>query len=214
MRNSGPALLLRPRVRALLDQSACRRRLPKAAVRRGCPFTLRSVRSGRAESRAESRCRADHPWAAPVADAPAETTSALWAARGAAAASTRGGATARRPAACCPSRLYWGTGTGTTGVPIVITIYNNDCGASPRTRTATRPCSSSRTILTVESRLRSRLYSRRCLRPKTTAGRLAPWERKNKETCAPGRRPSVRCWCWRTRYDAWVAWATRMISLH
>ena len=48
-----------------------------------------------------------------------------WAARAAEAASTRGGATARRPAACCPSRLYWGTGTGTTGVPIVIIEYNN-----------------------------------------------------------------------------------------
>ena len=89
---------------------------------------------------------------------PARRPPILWAGPEAEAASTRAGAAARRPAACCPSRLYWGTGTGTTGVPIVITIYNNDSGASPRTRTATRPSCSSRIILTVESRLRSRLY--------------------------------------------------------
>ena len=89
---------------------------------------------------------------------PARRPPILWAGPEAEAASTRAGATARRPAACCPSRLYWGTGTGTTAARTATTNYNNDSGASPRTRTATRPCSSSRTILTVESRLRSRLY--------------------------------------------------------
>ena len=90
--------------------------------------------------------------------APARRPPILWAGPEAGAASTRAGATARRPAVCCPSRLYWVIGTGTTAARTATTSTNNDCGASPSTRTATRPCSSSRTILTVESPSPSRLY--------------------------------------------------------
>ena len=89
---------------------------------------------------------------------PARRPPILWAGPEAEAASTRAGATARRPAACCPSRLCWGTGTGTTAARTATTSTNNDSGASPRTRTATRPCSSSRTTLIEESRLRSLHY--------------------------------------------------------
>jgi len=80
-----------------------------------------------------------------------------WAARGAAAASTRGGATARRPAACCPSRLYWVTGTGTTAARTGTTASSSDCGASPSTRTATLLSCSSRIIGGDGSRLPSLL---------------------------------------------------------
>ena len=57
---------------------------------------------------------------------PARRPPILWAGPEAEAASTRAGATARRPAACCPSRLYWGTGTGTTAARTGTTTNNND----------------------------------------------------------------------------------------
>ena len=82
---------------------------------------------------------------------PARRPPILWAGPEAGAASTRGGATARRPAACCPSRPYWVIGTGTTAARTATTSTNKDSGASPRTPTATRPSCSSRTILTVEN---------------------------------------------------------------
>ena len=122
-----------------------------------------------------------------------------WAVRAAEAASTRGGATARRPAACCPSRLYWVIGTGTTTARTGTTASSSDCGASPSTRTATLLSCSSRTTDGEGSRLRSRLYSRRCRRPKTTAGRLAASARRSGATCVLDRKLCARFWCWRTR---------------
>ena len=142
---------------------------------------------------------------------PARRPPIRWAGPEAGAASTRGDATARRPAVCCPSRLYWVIGTGTTAARTATTSTNKDSGASPRTPTATRPCSSSRTTDGGGSRLRSRRCSRRCRRQKMTAGRLDPWARRSGATCVLDRRLCVRCWCWRTRYDAWVGWVIRMI---
>ena len=89
---------------------------------------------------------------------PARRPPILWAGPEAEAASTRAGATARRPAACCPSRRCLVTGTGTTAARTATTSTNKDSGASPRTPTATRPCSSSRTTLIEENLLRSLHY--------------------------------------------------------
>ena len=88
---------------------------------------------------------------------PARRPPILWAGPEAGAASTRAGATALRPAACCPSRLYWGTGTGITAARTGTTGSSSDCGASPSTRTATLLSCSSRTTDGGGSRLRSLL---------------------------------------------------------
>ena len=123
-RTSHELSVARTQLAAYRDTSKQASRGAGRCVAQGCPFALRRVH------------RISHFRRAPAA---AQNTSAYksksrcttkhqehrWAARAAEAASTRGGATARRPAACCPSRLYWGTGTGTTGVPIVIIEYNN-----------------------------------------------------------------------------------------
>ena len=77
---------------------------------------------------------------------PARRPPILWAGPEAEAASTRAGATARRPAACCPSRPYWVIGTGTTAARTATTSTNKGSGASPSTPTATRPSCSSRII--------------------------------------------------------------------
>ena len=126
-------------------------------VAQGCPFPLRRVYRISHVRRAPAAAQNTSAYKSRLPQEPALPSACQWAARAAEAASTRAGATARRPAACCPSRLYWVIGTGTTAARTGTTGSSSDCGASPSTRTATLRSCSSRTTDGDGSRLRSLL---------------------------------------------------------